>query len=339
MNDLDTITQLFAAIYLTLAVDIQFFQRFWSQTYYRTVTKIVAKYNFSKSTKLQKELLSDIKQQATTWETSSRKRGILMFCFCLIVIIYASFETPTDSEKAYGYVRMILFSFCTLIAALFSHKLLNSWRCSLIIGLIVLCLLLIPYKAIFTKNFPNAQNIIDVECAKIIIICTLGIPILWQLFSNWLYSAVYTKYLVKLLNKEAGDYKATIIAKRERDSSKLPESYKSVMASLQISGETDEDVQITEINNVLNQRLKEACKYPNFCTLLKSIRQKEEDISPINDEELKGRLNYNEPVNNRPPTNNISNSSQNTNNLRNTSFHKSVPQQRRETSGRKRRKK
>ncbi len=186
-----------------------------------------------------------------------------MFCFCLIVIIYASFETPTDSENAYGYVRMILFSFCTLIAALFSHKLLNSWRC-LIIGLILLCLLIIPYKAIFTKNFPNAQNIIDVECAKIIIICTLGIPILWQLFSNWLYSGVYTKYLVKLLNKEANDYKATIIAKRERDSSKLPESYQSVMASLQISGETDEDVQITEINNVLNQRLKEACKYPSF---------------------------------------------------------------------------
>ncbi len=52
MNELDTITQLFAAIYVTLAVDIQFFQRFWSQTYYRTVTKIVAKYNFSKSTKL-----------------------------------------------------------------------------------------------------------------------------------------------------------------------------------------------------------------------------------------------------------------------------------------------
>ena len=38
----------------------------------------------------------------------------------------------------------------------------------------------------------------------------------------------------------------------------------NVIASLQISGETDEDVQITEINNVLNQRLKEACKYPNF---------------------------------------------------------------------------
>lgn len=337
MNDLNTITQLFAAIYVTLAVDIQFFQRFWSQTYYRTVTKIVAKYNFSKSTKLQKELLSDIKQQATTWETSSRKRGILMFCFCLIVIIYASFETHTDCEKAYGYVRMILFSFCTLIAILFSHKLLNSWRCSLITGLILLCLLLIPYKAIFTKYFLNAQNIIDVEFTKIIIICTLGIPILWQLFSNWLYSAVYTKYLVKLLNKEACDYKATIIAKRERDSSKLPESYKSVIASLQISGETDEDIQITEINNVLNQRLKEACKYPSFFTLLKNISQNVEDVLLIDDDELKGRLNYNEPVNNRPPTNNPSNTSQNQN--RNTHSQKSVLRQRQGTNGRKRRKK
>lgn len=337
MNDLNTITQLFAAIYVTLAVDIQFFQRFWSQTYYRTVTKIVAKYNFSKSTKLQKELLSDIKQQATTWETSSRKRGILMFCFCLVVIIYASFETPTDSEKAYGYVRMILFSFCTLIAVLFSHKLLNSWRYSLITGLILLCLLLLPYKAIFSKFFSNAQNIIDIEFTKIIIICTLGIPILWQLFSNWLYSTVYTKYLVKLLNKEASDYKATIIAKRERDSSKLPESYKSVMASFQISGETDEDVQITGINNVLNQRLKEACKYPSFFTLSKNISQKVEDILPIDDEELRGRLNYNEPVNNRPPTNNPSNPSQNPN--RNTHSQKSVLRQRQGTSERKRRKK
>lgn len=101
MNDLDTITQLFAAIYITLAVDIQFFQRFWSQTYYHTVTKIIDKYNFNKSSKLQQELLSDIKQQATSWETSSRKRGILMFGFCLAVLIYATFETPTGSNDTY----------------------------------------------------------------------------------------------------------------------------------------------------------------------------------------------------------------------------------------------
>ena len=337
MNDLNTITQLFAAIYVTLAVDIQFFQRFWSQTYYRTVTKIVAKYNFSKSTKLQKELLSDIKQQATTWETSSRKRGILMFCYCLIVLIYATFETPTDSDGIPEYIQVILFSFFTFIAALFSHKLLSSWLSSLIIGGLLLCLLLISYQETFIKHFPNALNIANIELTKIIIICTLGTPILWQLFSNWLYSTIYTKYLVKLLNKEADDYKATIIAKRERDSSKLPESYKSVMASLQISGETDEDIQITEINNVLNQRLKDACKYPSFFTLLKNICQKGEDISPIDDDELRGRLNYNEPVTNRPPTNRSPNPSQNPN--QNIRSKKSVLRQRQGTNIRKRRKK
>ena len=199
----------------------------------------------------------------------------------------------------------------------------------------MVCLLLIPYQGAFIKHFPNLLNIANVEFAKIIIISTLGIPILWQLFSNWLYSTIYTKYLIKLLNKEADDYKATIIAKRERDSSKLPESYKSVMASLQIAGETNEDVQVTEINNVLNQRLKEACKYPSFYTLLKSISQKEEDISPINEEELKDKLNYNEPVSNRPLTRNSSNPIQNPN--RNMNSQKSVPRQR--TSGRKRRKK
>lgn len=334
MNDLDTITQLFAAIYITLAVDIQFFQRFWSQTYYRTVTKIIAKYNFNKSTKLQQELLSDIKQQATSLESSSRKRGILMFCFCLIVLIYVIFETPTDSDDA--HIQVTLFSFFTFIVAFFCHRLLTSWMGSLITGGLLLCVLLIPYQGIFVKYLPNVLNVINAEFAKIIIICTLGIPILWQLFSNWLYSTVYTKYLVKLLNKEAIDYKTTIIAKRERDSSKLPESYKSVMASLQISGETNEDVQITEINNVLNQRLKEACKYPSFCSLLKSISQKEEDISPIDEEELKDRLNYNEPVNDRPPTNNSFNSSQNLN--RNKNPQRTVLQGQR-TSGRMRKKK
>lgn len=336
MNNLDTITQLFAAIYVTLAVDIQFFQRFWSQTYYRTVTKIIAKYNFNKSSKLQQELLLDIKQQATSWETSSRKRGILMFCFCLIVLIYAIFETRTNDDT-YEYIRVTLFSFSTLIITFFCHKLLSSWIGLLIIGGFLLCTLLIPYQGILIKYFPNVQNIINAEFAKIIIICTLGIPILWQLFSNWLYSTVYTKYIVKLLNKEACDYKATIIAKRERDSSKLPESYQSVMASLQISGETDEDVQITEINNVLSQRLKEACKYPSFCTLIKSISQKGEDISPIDKDELKDRLNYNEPVNNRPPTNNPSNPSLNPN--QNTRSQKPVLRQRQGTNIRKRRKK
>ena len=337
MNDLDTITQLFAAIYITLAVDIQFFQRFWSQTYYRTVTEIIDKYNFNKSTKLQQKLLSDVRQQAISWENSSRKRGILMFCYCLIVLIYATFETPTDNDGTHEYIRVILFSFFTFIVALFSHKLLGSWIGSLIVGGLLLCLLLIPYQETFIKHFPNAQNVANIEFAKVITVCTLGIPILWQLFSNWLYSTVYTKYLVKLLNKEASDYKATIMAKRERDSSILPESYKSVMASLQISGETNEDVQITEINNVLSQRLKDACKYPNFCILLMSISQKGEDLSPINGEELKDRLNYDELVNNRPPTNNPPNPSQNLNN-RNTRLQKSESRQIREKYRKKRRK-
>lgn len=338
MNDLDTITQLFAAIYITLAVDIQFFQRFWSQTYYHTVTKTITRYNFNKSSKLQKELLSDIKQQANSWETSSRKRGILMFCFCLTVLIYASFETSTGNDDTHGHIRMIPLSFFTLIAALFSHKLLSSWIASLITGVILLSLLLIPYQEIFMKYFAGTMSLVNINFTKVIIICTLGLPILWQLFSNWLYSTIYAKHLVRLLNKEADDYKATIIAKRERDTSKLPESYMSVMASLHISGETNEDVQITEINNVLNQRLKEACKYPTLFTLLKSIRQERENISPINDEELKDRLNYNEPVNNNPPIGSSSNPSQSLYNEK-KGLQKSIPRHKQGINGRKRRQK
>lgn len=291
MNEIETITQLFAAIYITLAVDIQFFQRFWSQTYYHTVTKIIDKYNFSNSTRLQKELMSDIRHQAVKWEKSSRKRGILMFCFCFIVLVYASFELPIDKDETHGYIRMIPFSFFTFVVALFSHRLLKSWWITFITGVFLLCILLFPYQKCFVNTCsPIIMKYCDVGLAKGFIICTLVFPILWQLFSNWLYSTIYTKYLVRLLNKESDDYKATIIAKRERNKTKLPTSYTSVMASLHISGET-------EINNVLNERLKIACKYPKFCTLLRYIHQKDENIRPIN-EKLKVRLNYNEHVNN-----------------------------------------
>lgn len=324
MKDLDTITQLFAAIYITLAVDIQFFQRFWSQTYYHTVTKIIDKYNFNKSTKFQQELLSDIEQQAVSLETSSRKRGFLMFCFCLIVLIYATFEIPTDIDNTHDYIRVIIFSLFTLIVALTSHSLLKSWLHLLVIGVILLCLLLIPYQEMIIKCAPYIQNITTIKLTKIIIIFTLGIPISWQLFSNWLYSTIYKKYLVKLLNKEARDYKATIKAKREKDGSILPRSYTDVIATWQIEGETNEDVQITGINNVLSKRLKAACKYPSSWTLLKNICQKDEDILSLNEEELKNKLDYNESVNSNSL---ISNSSQNQSNIKSTELCKSKPQQ------------
>ncbi len=295
MNNIETITQLFAAIYITLAVDIQFFQRFWSQTYYNTVTKIICQYKFNSSTRIEKDLMSYIKNQAILLERLSRKRGILMFCFCFIILVYASFENSNYCNYTHGYIRLIPFSFFTLIVALFNNTLLKSFRRSLIVIIILLCILLIPYQ---TKLDSIIIENLNIELAKIFVICTLVLPILWQLVSNWLYSSIYKKYLIQLLNKEADDYKNTIIAKREKNKNKLPASYTSVLASFSITGETDTDIQITEINNVLCQRLKEACKYPKYHKLLKFITKNSEEVKPINNNLRDVHLNYNEHVNN-----------------------------------------
>lgn len=332
MRDLNTLSQLFAAIYITLAVDIQFFQRFWSQAYYHTVTDLISKYKFKNSTRLQDELTLDIKSQASTWEASSRKRGVLMFGFCFAVLVYASFEMPVGLGYSLEYIRLIPFSFFTLVVALCSHKLLKSWLTAIITGIVLLCLLSFPYQEHLASAFPQVTSCIVIEHAKIIVICTLGLPILWQLFSNWLYSNVYKRYLIELLNKEANDYNATLTAMKEKDSQKLPSAYMGVMASLQISKETNDDIQITEINKVLSNRLKYACKYPNFRTLLKYIPKKEIDITPINDEGLKDRLDFNEPVINAVNASKSSNPSPSANKIKSTRSPKTMLQQKKEAT-------
>lgn len=87
IQDIDTIVQLFAAIYLTLSIDVQFIQRFWSQSYLRTIDDIIDNYKFWSNAKAKDDFMSQITQDASGLEDSSRQRGAFMFVFCLVILI------------------------------------------------------------------------------------------------------------------------------------------------------------------------------------------------------------------------------------------------------------
>ena len=280
ISDLDTIVQLFAAIYTTLAIDIQFFQRFWSQAYYHTVTQIVKEYGFCNSSKHQNAFEIHIKENADLLEKNSRKRGVFMFLFCLILLIYSAFEESED------YLHISFFSIFSLLIVPFCHYLLKKWNYIILLLLVLLFILIIPYQTSLEGYIPIIKNLSNVTFTKTIIIVTLIYPITWQLFSNWLYSIIYQKYLVEILNKEADDYQAAFKAISSGKRELLPDTYESTIVSIHFQDDNSADMPITELNKTLDNRLKEACKQPHFMTLIRYIRKKANEIKPIKDDDL-----------------------------------------------------
>lgn len=134
---------------------------------------------------------------------------------------------------------------------------------------------------------------------KICIILVLILPIIWQLFINWLYSEVYQRYLIRLLNKEADLYSKFWNAYSTHDQDGIPSEYNGVIIAAFMNGQSG-DLQVTDTIHSLYKRLLPVCTRPRVRELLCNIWRKCEEIRPIDVENLNNLPDIDEQVPPRP---------------------------------------
>ena len=318
ISDLNTLVQLFATIYITIAVDIQFCQRFWSQGYYRTVTNNINKYGFSNSYKIQEELKNNIKIRANQLESASRRRGSFMFLFCLTLLIYNAFEYPQTKSCVHIFIYALS---CSFVMA-FSSCLLKQWYLLIILSILSSgFLLFVPCLGFVISHCSSLDQYLSLGVTKTLIIILLLTPVIWQLHSNWLHSVVYQKYLVENLNKIVIDYSTAIEAMRLRKPDTIPSAYENTLARMTVQNVRGMDLQLTEINKTFNELLVKACEQPRLTILLKYIFKDVEDIKQIKKSEFRNLPDAHQSVVDNPSDiteNNVSSNSFSVDKKRNT---------------------
>lgn len=261
ISDLGTYIQYISAIYFTITLDNLLCKRFWSPNYYSLIIGTIKRYGFQFSSNIQKKIELKISDKAYILETKSRKRGAYMLFLCLMLLIYIGFESTisessADMVKVDHYFPIFSTLFYSTLVLLFMNRTLNRWRFVLLNMLIAILILTIT--SFLSTNFITIAFLINlINSTKVFLTIILLLPILYQLYINWLYSIAYQSYLNANFSFEYDLYKRAKEALEKKDKKLCPEEYISVFGGLYLEDSNPtKDQPITALTKHLNERLE-----------------------------------------------------------------------------------
>lgn len=304
MREMDTFIQLFAAFYVTLSVENQIFRQFWTPAYYKTIINLMPKYGFRYSTRLQRQFTQNIQELSRDLETESRKKGACMLLVCIVLLSYSIFLPDSTTIPVSHILSLTAYVILAFTGIVFSQYWFRRWRYVVIHGTLSL-LVAIAVGYIYKKwgypiNDPlDSHKVLLANITKTCIISVLIFPIIWQLFINWLYSEVFQRHLIRLLNSEADLYRKFWGAYMRNDQNGIPSEYGGIIIAAFMDGRSG-DLQITDATNTLYDRLLSACTRPRIRELLCYIGKNCEEIRPIGMVDLNYLPDVNEQVPTRP---------------------------------------
>lgn len=245
-----------AAIYVTMCLDNQICRNFWTPDYFDSMKTILEGYDFEGSSNLFQKLQDGINNIYGRISNLSQKKGSFMLGFCVWLLILIGLEENIKNEL-WGYVPFLLSCLYVLVIIVFSKFILYKWKFVIfaLLGLLAIFLLSYIYaNQIFQWTNALAPNLLELKYFFFIIVLLL--PILHQLWVNWIYSGVYKGYLKKQVELEYEKYKRSKegIEKRKKDI--IDPEYLEAWNDLYFNNE-DSDRSITIFNRVLYNRLLE----------------------------------------------------------------------------------
>ena len=303
IGDLNSFIQYLAALYFTICIDGAFFRRFWSPDYYNLVKDIIGQYKFQQSQTLKDKLNDAIKKHANKIEDRSVKRGVFMLLFCLFFLVYNVFELDYNStvDKTNEWLSLYASTAYVITIMLMSGFSMKKWRWLVIHSVIFVTI----YVIIRHFNIVGEYNIHHfgwVAWFKIFLVIIFLLPIIYQLYINWLYSQAYVQHLISTLNEEYEKYLMTSKAINDRDKELVDVCYTKVFSDSYFDN-TGQDVVITNFNQAVLERLIAACRPPEPLVLIKkwiSIKYDKNNVEVIRKMESQFQFSNEEVI---PPKN------------------------------------
>lgn len=281
ISSLSTYIQFIAAIYVTICLDNMIGRRFWSPNYYEMVIGELSIFKDTISTPKQRALQEKIKNKAHLLDDRSRKRGCLMLFYCILLLLYCAFEPdfyaklPEGKELLSYYFPFSIMIFVSLILPLFYHKILSRWI--FLIITIAICTILFVTLTYFSQSIFLPQCLHFIVNSKLAIAILLPLPIIYQLYVNWLYSTAYLCHLRWEVRDEFLKYQKSKAAYEKKDKEMADESYYQAFTNILFN---KPDNVLTELNKTLYEHLQVRCEPPSAYKLLKSWNSKKDYQEP-----------------------------------------------------------
>lgn len=274
LTNISSLIQLFAAIYLTMCLDNLFFNRFWARDYSEIIEKEFKKIKHVPDEAL-KPSINRVKDAAEDEEKRMRRLGTFMFIMTSFLLIFIGFENGiiayTGSQGlAYSYVFL---SVMMLLFYGFDRYLMDRWLKVygvIIVLLLVFCGLVFLLPSLrFYDSFRDEFSHFWRVAAKTSVVVAIIIPVMWQLFRNWVYARFYLSHILAQVEAEVGKFNNAISFDSEKQSiHSIKASYQDLAVKVATSRGTD--ARITDLSDGFMAELSLLDYSPTLIPLLKN---------------------------------------------------------------------
>lgn len=260
LENFSSLVEFFAAVYVTMTINNDYCENFWTPQYYKEMEHLLDKFKFNTSSTSNKELINAIKTTYQKIQGNARRRGAVMLWFCVMVLIYIGFEDDNAiCAKAIIHYKPLFYSqSILLLIVLFPNYLMKSWRwVSFWIFTITVFYALVKYTDI-GLYFDNSLLEWGYSSSKSILLGMLLFPVLYQTLLFWEYSRMYKGYLGNKVQIEYEKYTKSLAGIQTGDKDKVDPEYKSVYGDYIITNRSNEDNSLEQFNKLLYSRLLNA---------------------------------------------------------------------------------
>lgn len=276
LENFSSLVEFFAAVYVTMTINNDYCENFWTPQYYKEMEHLLDKFKFNTSSTSNKELINAIKTTYQKIQGNARRRGAVMLWFCVMVLIYIGFEDDNAiCAKAIIHYKPLFYSqSILLLIVLFPNYLMKSWRwVSFWIFTITVFYALVKYTDI-GLYFDNSLLEWGYSSSKSILLGMLLFPVLYQTLLFWEYSRMYKGYLGNKVQIEYEKYTKSLAGIQTGDKDKVDPEYKSVYGDYIITNRSNEDNSLEQFNKLLYSRLLNAASPSQFSLLYSYVRYK-----------------------------------------------------------------
>ena len=272
IDNLSSYIELFAAVYLTISLDDLLLKRFWTPDYKQKMDDAFKSIGMPELAKSQ--TLERASQISSIEETRSRKRGVILFSFSVLLLILIGLEdgfgfSNTNTEA----IGIVFTAFLYYIVFIFDGIFLKTgWRvlfyvfCTPLVVVCSGCLLMSnsPTKAFLQSSVGKLAFL-----SKVVIVLALLTPVLWQLFRNWIYTRYYLLYIVEqtTIKTEEYTYAVNFDTSKGNKMTKVAKPYMDFVA--ETIAQKNQDRAITNYLNTFFSELSSINYAPNILPLLR----------------------------------------------------------------------
>lgn len=264
LSNFSSLLELLAGVYFTICLDNVLTHKIWTVDYFAAFKKSLESMSFAGNTSIATDVVDNNRDLVSIMQARLTKKSVYMLVYITIMLIVCGVEASTNDEieKDKLYLFNMMISIATLIALCFSKKIFLKWEYTSIFILFSLLVSLIsvsiPALFSFYSNYVSIPRVYVIRFTLFLVL----IPILWQIFSVWVYKGLYYDYMNYSMIKLRDEYESVLdIVQNNGDTTRLPDEYGKILQENALKHKEDKtqkaiDNSITDYTLLLQNKLR-----------------------------------------------------------------------------------